>query len=134
MDLKVISLILGLVPAVLQLPLLSYLPGSFVTGTDISDQALMIAAENAMLNNVKVTFIKDDILNPDTSQFGKAGIIVSNPPYIRDSEKQLMKKNVLEFEPHNALFVSDSDPLVYYNGILIRQIIFWILWVKSILK
>lgn len=100
--------------------LASYLPGSFITGTDISDQALMIADENARLNNVRLTFIKDDILNPDTSQLGKAGIIVSNPPYIMDSEKQLMKKNVLEFEPHNSLFVSDSDPLVYYNGILIK--------------
>jgi len=96
----------------------SKLPGSFLTGTDISDEALSIADENARLNNVKITYIKDDILNPDTGQFEKTGIIVSNPPYVRNSEKQMMNKNVVEFEPHSALFVTDSDPLVYYNGIL----------------
>jgi release factor glutamine methyltransferase len=96
----------------------SNLPGSIVTATDISREALMIAAENARLNNVKVSFVEDDILNPDADKFEKAGIIVSNPPYIRESEKQLMNKNVLDFEPHSALFVADSDPLVYYNGIL----------------
>jgi release factor glutamine methyltransferase len=100
----------------------SNLPGSLVTGTDISDEALIIAGENARLNNVKITYIKDDILNPDTSQFEKAGIIVSNPPYVRNSEKQMMNKNVLDFEPHNALFVEDSDPLVYYKGILNKAV------------
>ena len=98
--------------------LASNLPGSSVSGTDISDQALITADENAKLNNVRVAFIKDDILNPDTSQLEKTGLIVSNPPYIMDSEKQLMHKNVLDFEPHSALFVADSDPLVFYNGIL----------------
>jgi release factor glutamine methyltransferase len=96
----------------------SHLPGTLVTGTDISDEALIMAGENARLNNVKITYIKDDILNDDTSQFEKAGIIVSNPPYVRHSEKQMMSKNVLEFEPHSALFVSDYDPLAYYTGIL----------------
>ena len=96
----------------------SNLPGSQVTATDISREALLIASENAKLNNVKVTFVEDNILNPDAGKFEKAGIIVSNPPYIRESEKQLMNKNVLDFEPHSALFVADSDPLVYYNGIL----------------
>jgi len=100
----------------------SNLPGSFVTGTDISGDALIIAAENAMLNNVKVIFIKDDILSPDISQFERAGIIVSNPPYVRESEKQLMNKIVLDFEPHSALFVADSDPLIYYNGILMKTV------------
>jgi len=94
------------------------LPESSVTGTDISGEALMIADENARLNNVKIKFLEDDVLNSETDRFEKAGLIVSNPPYIRNSEKRLMNKNVLDFEPHSALFVEDSDPLVYYKGIL----------------
>ena len=96
----------------------SNLPGSLVTATDISREALLIASENAKLNNVKVSFVEDDILNPDAGKFEKTGIIVSNPPYVRESEKQLMNKNVLDFEPHRALFVTDYDPLLYYKGIL----------------
>jgi release factor glutamine methyltransferase len=96
----------------------SNLPWSSVTASDISGEALLIAAENARLNNVQVSFVEDDILNPDTGKFRKTGIIVSNPPYVRESEKLLMNKNVLDFEPHTALFVTDSDPLVYYDGIL----------------
>lgn len=92
--------------------------GSSVTGTDISDEALLKAEENAKLNNASITFIKDDILNPVSGLLGKAGLIVSNPPYVRDSEKQLMHRNVLEYEPHSALFVADSNPLIYYNAIL----------------
>lgn len=98
------------------------LPGAVVTGTDISVEALGIAAENAMLNKVKVSFLKDDIFSFDPLIFNKAGIIVCNPPYIRNSEKHLMNKNVLEFEPHTALFVTDSDPLVYYNAVLNKAI------------
>jgi release factor glutamine methyltransferase len=94
------------------------LPGSIITGIDIADEAISIARENALLNNVSVTFMKGDIFSSDFNIAKKAGIIVSNPPYVRDSEKQFMSKNVLEFEPHIALFVSDSDPLVYYNAIL----------------
>lgn len=96
----------------------SNLPESSVTATDISDEALIIAEENARLNNVKIRFIRDDILGTETRQFENTGIVVSNPPYVRKSEKRLMSKNVLEFEPHIALFAEDSDPLVYYNGIL----------------
>jgi release factor glutamine methyltransferase len=94
------------------------LPGSSVKGTDISDEALMTADANAKLNNAEVKFVKDDILDPDTDRLEKAGILVSNPPYVRISEKQLMHKNVLEFEPHSALFVEDSDPLIYYDAVL----------------
>ena len=98
--------------------LASNLPGSVVTGTDISVEALSIAYENAALNNVKVKFLQEDIFSPGSGQEDEAGIIVSNPPYVRNSEKQLMSKNVLEFEPQTALFVPDSDPLVYYTAIL----------------
>jgi release factor glutamine methyltransferase len=94
------------------------LPFSEITGVDISEDALIVARENAVLNNVRVSFIKNDILNMDPGVSVKAGIIVSNPPYVRNSEKPFMGRNVLDFEPHQALFVSDSEPLVYYNAIL----------------
>ena len=94
------------------------LPGSVITGIDISDEAIRIAQKNALLNNVTVSFVKGDIYNLDFSILKNAGIIVSNPPYVRNSEKQFMSKNVLDFEPHIALFVTDNDPLVYYRAIL----------------
>lgn len=98
--------------------LASNLPFAKLTGIEISDEAINIARSNAILNNVKVTFLKNDILNFDLSKVEEAGIIVSNPPYVRDSERAQMAKNVLDFEPHLALFVSDSDPLIYYRSIL----------------
>jgi release factor glutamine methyltransferase len=94
------------------------LPGSSVTGIDISESAILVAGENALANNVTVDFMAGDILNFDRKMISEAGIFVSNPPYVRNSEKQLMSKNVLDFEPHTALFVSDSDPLVFYRAIL----------------
>jgi release factor glutamine methyltransferase len=94
------------------------LPQSFVTGVEISGDAILIAQENAVLNKVNVSFIKGDIFNFDNGTVGKAGIIVSNPPYVRNSEKLTMGKNVLDFEPPQALFVSDSDPLIYYDAII----------------
>jgi release factor glutamine methyltransferase len=94
------------------------LSGSLITGIDISDEAITIARENAILNNVAVSFVKGDIFSFNFDIIYKAGIIVSNPPYVRNSEKQFMSKNVLDFEPGQALFVADSDPLVYYRAIL----------------
>jgi len=89
-----------------------------VTGIDISTEALDSARENALLNNVKVSFLPGDILSSDFILQGETGIIVSNPPYVRHSEKALMSRNVLDFEPHSALFVPDSDPLLFYRAIL----------------
>ena len=94
------------------------LPSATLTGIEISDDAIRIANENAVLNKVKVSFIKGDIFTLDHEIVSKAGIIVSNPPYIRNSEKPLMAKNVLDFEPHLALFVTDTDPLIYYYAII----------------
>ncbi len=91
---------------------------SSVTGTDISGEALSVAQQNSILNNVRVNFLIDDIFKPYPEKLSKAGIIVSNPPYIRNSEKPLMSENVLGFEPHMALFVDDSAPLVFYDAIL----------------
>ena len=92
--------------------------GAIVTGIDISAAALNVAEENAKTNSVKITLIQDDIFNFRTDLVKKPSIIVSNPPYVRNSEKKLMHKNVLDFEPHQALFVNDSDSLIYYRAIL----------------
>jgi release factor glutamine methyltransferase len=96
------------------------IPGTVVTGTDISSAAISIAEKNASQNNVKVKLLVDDILSTDTGNLDKAGIIVSNPPYVRNSEKEFMQRNVLGFEPHWALFVEDSDPLTFYRAILYK--------------
>lgn len=94
------------------------LPGSKVTGIDISEEAVAVAKENAIINDASAFFLKEDIFNVDANQYIDTDIIVSNPPYIRDSEMGNMDKNVLDFEPHSALFVPASDPLVYYRAIL----------------
>jgi release factor glutamine methyltransferase len=96
------------------------LPGSKVTGIDNSEGAIRLSVENARLNNASASFIINDIFNPDLRSIGNIGMIVSNPPYVRESEKIHMAKNVLDHEPHSALFVSDSNPLVYYRSILER--------------
>jgi release factor glutamine methyltransferase len=94
------------------------LKGVNVTGIDISAAALEVARENAKINNVNITLKEGDILNFNIKSVNKPFIIVSNPPYVRNSEKKLMQKNVLDFEPHQSLFVDDSDPLIYYRAIL----------------
>lgn len=94
------------------------LPEARVTASDNSGQALKAAAENARINGVWVNYILSDILKSGLAYAGKPDIIVSNPPYVRESEKALMHRNVLEFEPHEALFVPDDDPLVFYRAIL----------------
>jgi release factor glutamine methyltransferase len=94
------------------------IPGSSVTGIDISESAVSMAGENALLNGVNVSFLKSDIFTLNNKTVGKAGIIVSNPPYVRDSEKKSMNRNVLDFEPHRALFVPDSNPMMFYSAIL----------------
>lgn len=94
------------------------LPTATVTAIDISEEALKTARENAQLNGVKVDFVCRDILT--SGPVGKHGvfdIIVSNPPYVRDLEKSEIKKNVLNYEPHLALFVKDNDPLLFYKAI-----------------
>ena len=94
------------------------LPSARVTGIEISDDAISIARENAVSNKANVSFVKGDIFSLEGEMVSKAGIIVSNPPYVRNSEKSQMNRNVIDFEPHLALFVSDSDPLIYYKAIL----------------
>lgn len=92
------------------------LPNAEVFGVDVSKKAIETAKRNAIRNDVEVTFMLLNILETDefTCQFD---IIVSNPPYVRNLEKVEIKKNVLDYEPHLALFVEDSDPLIFYRKI-----------------
>lgn len=92
------------------------LPNAEVFGIDVSKKAIETSKRNAINNNVDVTFVLLDILETDllTSNFD---IIVSNPPYVRNLEKEEIKKNVLDYEPHLALFVDDNDALIFYRKI-----------------
>ena len=92
------------------------LPNAKVTALDISTDALEVARKNAELNNVNIEFIHADILEYQSDK--KYDVIVSNPPYVTESEKLKMKKNVLGFEPELALFVDDITPLKYYESII----------------
>lgn len=95
-------------------------PHAHVTALDISQEALDIALQNAKLNNLDVNFIHSDILNiePHCEWANmKYDVIVSNPPYIAESESEKMENNVLDYEPSHALFVPDNDPLLFYRAI-----------------
>ncbi len=92
------------------------LPAAGIHACDISAGALEVAKSNAANNHVAIRFFEQDIIN-DSSFTGKVDAVISNPPYIRQSEKILMHDNVLSHEPHLALFVDDSDPLVFYRAI-----------------
>lgn len=89
-----------------------------VTAIDLSDAALAVAERNAETLKAKVTFRRQDMLRL-TPCGERYDIIVSNPPYIADSEKVDMDKNVLAYEPHMALFVPDSDPLRFYRALAV---------------
>lgn len=94
------------------------LPQATVHAMDISEPALDVARENALINHADINFICDDILKPrSTFQPDTFDVIVSNPPYIRLSEKENMSRNVLAYEPHLALFVDAPDPLLFYDRI-----------------
>lgn len=91
------------------------MPESKVTAWDISADALDVARENAQQLGANVSFVKQDALNAKPE--GEWDVIVSNPPYICEKEKKDMAVNVLEHEPHTALFVPDADPLLFYRAI-----------------
>ncbi len=89
-----------------------------VRAIDISEKALNLAAENARANGAEVEFLKMDFLdNQSTESLGTFEVIVSNPPYVLPSEKEFMKANVLNYEPEEALFVPEDDPLLFYRAI-----------------
>ena len=104
-------------------------PEAKVTGVDISDEALAVAREQFSAEGASAeerpTFVKQDVLQvPESFEGAPFDVITANPPYIRESEKALMHTNVLEFEPSLALFVPDSDPLVFYRAIALWAVRF----------
>ena len=90
-----------------------------LTAIDISPQAIATARTNAAAHHADIHFIQADILHP-TQPLPHADIIISNPPYVLQSEAAHMHPNVLHYEPHLALFVPDSDPLIYYRAIALQ--------------
>ena len=92
------------------------IPNARVFALDVSKKALETAKRNAKNNNVDVTFIHQNILEIEDLK-NDFDVIVSNPPYVRNLEKQEIKKNVLDYEPHLALFVEDDDALIFYRKI-----------------
>ncbi|MGE0587765.1 MAG: peptide chain release factor N(5)-glutamine methyltransferase [Cyclobacteriaceae bacterium] len=100
----------GCIPITLALEL----PSANIFATDISEDAIAVAKANAARHNASVTFSRSDIVNEELpgQQFD---VIVSNPPYVMEKEKITMRNNVLNYEPHEALFVSNDDPLLFYR-------------------
>lgn len=100
-----------------------------VTGLDISPEAIAIAKENALRNHLDIRFIEQDILQR-SGLTGEAGptydVVVSNPPYVLQSEKLSMDSNVLDYEPASALFVPDEDPLRFYRRIAQLRLGTWL--------
>lgn len=92
------------------------LSGTKVIATDISSKALSVARQNADQLQASVQTEIHDILNQSLS-FGQIDVVVSNPPYVLNKEKNTMKRNVAAFEPHNALFVPDTNPLLFHRAI-----------------
>ncbi len=93
------------------------IPESRVLAVDYSEETLATARENATINNLDVNFFQADILKWEDFEWENFDLVVSNPPYVRESEKAAMLPNVLKFEPGKALFVSDADPLLFYHRI-----------------
>ncbi|AYA38959.1 peptide chain release factor N(5)-glutamine methyltransferase [Hymenobacter oligotrophus] len=93
------------------------LPTSQVWGLDISAEALAVAQQNGQRYAPQVQWLQADILQADPPglEARSLDVLVSNPPYVRESEQALMRPNVLQYEPHTALFVPDNDPLVFYR-------------------
>ncbi len=104
----------GCIPVAIQ----KNLPASLVTAIDISENAIALAAENAVLHNAHVNFKQMDFLNEKNWEaFPMFDIIISNPPYIPINEKEKLGKNVSLYEPHIALFVPAKSPLIFYEKI-----------------
>lgn len=113
---------IGTGSGVIAVSLSKLLNASLTVGIDISEKAIKIAIKNALQNHATIIFILQDIFNIDDGLHndtlaGFFDIIVSNPPYVKHSESELMSKNVLNYEPHIALFVNNQDPLIYYKAI-----------------
>lgn len=105
----------GCIPVTLALELSQ----ATVMATDVSEQALAIARQNVVAQKVEVQLLLHDILAQEIPFF-ELDVVVSNPPYVTHAEKQFMNKNVVGYEPHLALFVSDEDPLLFYRTISMK--------------
>jgi release factor glutamine methyltransferase len=116
---KLISILdIGTGSGCIAISLKKNLPDTDVTAIDISADALHTARQNAVINEVKVEFILDDILNTKFEiEYSNFEIIVSNPPYVTLQDKLMMHQNVTGFEPHSALFVPENAPLIFYKAI-----------------
>jgi release factor glutamine methyltransferase len=110
---------LGTGSGCLALALKDFFPEAVVTGLDVSNSALQVAEQNGQLNNLEVQWMEGDLLSayplPAEDLFD---LVVSNPPYVLESEKMYMENHVLEHEPGSALFVKDENPLLFYHAIL----------------
>ncbi len=104
----------GCIPVILK----KYMPQAHLTGIDISEHALNVARSNAIKHNLEVNFIKQDIFSDALNLNSPFSIIVSNPPYILNSESKQMEVRVLDNEPHLALFVPDENPILFYKRII----------------
>jgi len=113
-ELKILDI--GTGSGCIAISLAKFFPKAQIFAVDVSNEALKVAKTNATNNNVSINFVEADILNIHVLE-EKYDIIVSNPPYIRELEKDLMQQNVVDNEPHLALFVKDNDPLLFYNKI-----------------
>ncbi|RLD82088.1 MAG: peptide chain release factor N(5)-glutamine methyltransferase [Bacteroidetes bacterium] len=118
-DKKISILDIGTGSGCIPLALKNNLPNAEVFAVDISEKALETAKNNAVINNLDVSFILLDILNVKRNHnLGELNVIVSNPPYVLELEKKLMHKNVLKNEPHLALFVENDNALLFYKAII----------------
>lgn len=94
-------------------------PYAKMTAVDIMPGAIQVALENARCHKTEIDFFQIDILNETNwSKVGQFDMIISNPPYVLEKEKALMHRNVLDYEPHEALFVNDEEPLIFYRSIV----------------
>jgi release factor glutamine methyltransferase len=94
------------------------IPGAVVWATDYPEETLHTAARNIDNHNAKVNLVRHDLLQDNLTTLPQASLIVANPPYVRESEKTLMAPMVVDFEPPAALYVPDSDPLIFYKALL----------------
>lgn len=114
---------LGTGSGCIALALKQHFPEARVTGLDVSNKALAVAEQNGRLNELEVLWLEGDILNslnqPEkSSQNESFDLVVSNPPYVLESEKKYMENHVLNHEPGTALFVKDENPLLFYQAIV----------------
>lgn len=114
---KVSILDIGTGSGCIAVSLAKFLPQATVEAWDVSLGALAVAKKNAQMNGVTVNFRQMDVLCAKPETGNRFDVIVSNPPYVMESEKLQMEKNVLDYEPSLALFVGDEDPLLFYRKI-----------------